>query len=50
MPSCTHDAPEAPSEFARLALHLIENEYVNGEVVRLDGASRLPFTPEPARL
>lgn len=40
----------APSEFARLALHLIENEYVNGEVVRLDGASRLPFTPEPARL
>ncbi len=39
-----------PSEFARLALHLIENEYVNGEVIRLDGASRLPHTPEPVRL
>ena len=25
-----------PSEFARLASHLVENEYVNGDVIRLD--------------
>lgn len=30
-----------PDEFARLALHLIENELINGEVVRLDGALRM---------
>ena len=31
-----------PDEYARLALHLIENEMLNGEVIRLDGAIRLP--------
>lgn len=30
-----------PKEFARLVQHLIENEYLNGEVIRLDGAIRL---------
>ena len=30
-----------PSEFAALAMHLIENELINGEVVRLDGALRM---------
>lgn len=30
-----------PSEFAMLALHLIENPMMNGEVVRLDGAIRM---------
>jgi NAD(P)-dependent dehydrogenase (short-subunit alcohol dehydrogenase family) len=39
-----------PAEFASLALHLVDNEYINGEVIRLDGASRLPFAPEAARL
>lgn len=29
------------SEFARLAQHIIENEYLNGEVIRLDGAIRM---------
>jgi NAD(P)-dependent dehydrogenase (short-subunit alcohol dehydrogenase family) len=29
-------------EFASLALELITNSYMNGEVVRLDGAVRLP--------
>lgn len=29
------------SEYARLALHIIENAYLNGEVVRLDGAIRM---------
>lgn len=31
-----------PSEFALLARHIIENPYLNGEVIRLDGALRLP--------
>ena len=30
-----------PEEYARLALHMIENVMINGEVVRLDGAIRL---------
>lgn len=30
-----------PDEFAALAKHLIENEFINGEVIRLDGAVRL---------
>jgi NAD(P)-dependent dehydrogenase (short-subunit alcohol dehydrogenase family) len=30
-----------PAEFAALALHMIENVMLNGEVVRLDGAIRL---------
>ncbi|UER54903.1 SDR family NAD(P)-dependent oxidoreductase [Kineosporiaceae bacterium SCSIO 59966] len=30
-----------PSEFAALAVHIIENQMVNGEVIRLDGALRM---------
>ena len=30
-----------PEEFSKLALHMIENEYLNGEVIRLDGAIRM---------
>lgn len=30
-----------PHEFARLVLHMIENEFINGEVMRLDGALRM---------
>lgn len=30
-----------PEEFAALVLHLIENELINGEVIRLDGALRM---------
>lgn len=30
-----------PEEFARLARHLVENEYLNGECIRLDAATRL---------
>ena len=29
-----------PDEFAGLVQHICENEYLNGEVVRLDGALR----------
>lgn len=30
------------SEFAALAVHMVENRFLNGETVRLDGALRLP--------
>lgn len=30
-----------PEEFGMLACHLVENPYINGEVVRLDGALRM---------
>ncbi|QIO08578.1 3-hydroxyacyl-CoA dehydrogenase [Acinetobacter lanii] len=30
-----------PEEFAHLVGHIIENEYLNGEVIRLDGAIRM---------
>jgi 3-hydroxyacyl-CoA dehydrogenase / 3-hydroxy-2-methylbutyryl-CoA dehydrogenase len=31
-----------PDEYAKLALHIIENEMLNGEVIRIDGALRMP--------
>ncbi|MCL5744287.1 MAG: SDR family NAD(P)-dependent oxidoreductase [Acidobacteria bacterium] len=31
-----------PDEYARLVLHIIENTMLNGEVIRLDGAMRMP--------
>ncbi len=31
----------APSEYAALACHIAENDYLNGEVIRLDGALRM---------
>ncbi|HEX9002813.1 MAG TPA: 3-hydroxyacyl-CoA dehydrogenase [Blastocatellia bacterium] len=31
-----------PAEFAALARHIFENEMLNGEVIRLDGALRMP--------
>ncbi|HET7081486.1 MAG TPA: 3-hydroxyacyl-CoA dehydrogenase, partial [Chloroflexia bacterium] len=30
-----------PEEYAALAQHIIENEMLNGEVIRLDGALRM---------
>ena len=30
-----------PTEFAALVQHIIENEMLNGEVIRLDGAIRM---------
>jgi hypothetical protein len=30
-----------PDQFASLARHIIENTYINGAVIRLDGALRL---------
>jgi hypothetical protein len=30
-----------PAEYAALATHIIENEMLNGEVIRLDGALRM---------
>ena len=31
-----------PEDFAALAEHIVENDYLNGEVIRLDGAIRMP--------
>jgi len=31
-----------PEEFAKLVLHIIDNTMLNGEVIRLDGALRMP--------
>jgi NAD(P)-dependent dehydrogenase (short-subunit alcohol dehydrogenase family) len=31
-----------PDEYARLAQNIIENNYLNGENIRLDGAIRMP--------
>jgi NAD(P)-dependent dehydrogenase (short-subunit alcohol dehydrogenase family) len=31
-----------PDEYARLALHMIDNAYLNGETIRIDGALRMP--------
>ena len=31
----------SPAEYANLALHISENVYLNGEVIRLDGALRM---------
>ena len=31
-----------PDEYAALALHIVENTMLNGEVIRLDGALRMP--------
>jgi NAD(P)-dependent dehydrogenase (short-subunit alcohol dehydrogenase family) len=31
-----------PREYAALATHIVENAYLNGETIRLDGAIRMP--------
>jgi NAD(P)-dependent dehydrogenase (short-subunit alcohol dehydrogenase family) len=31
-----------PAEFAKLVLAIVDNDYLNGEVIRLDGALRMP--------
>jgi hypothetical protein len=31
-----------PSEFGRLVCSILDNPYLNGEVIRLDGALRMP--------
>ena len=33
--------PGRPEEFAALACHIVENSYLNGEVIRLDGSIRM---------
>lgn len=32
-----------PAEFAKLVMHVIDNDYLNGESIRLDGALRMPL-------
>jgi NAD(P)-dependent dehydrogenase (short-subunit alcohol dehydrogenase family) len=31
-----------PEEFGRLVQHIVENQYLNGETIRIDGAVRFP--------
>jgi NAD(P)-dependent dehydrogenase (short-subunit alcohol dehydrogenase family) len=33
----------APDEFAALAMHIFTNRFLNGSVIRLDGANRMPY-------
>ena len=33
--------PYRPEEYAALAKHIVENQMLNGEVIRLDGAIRM---------
>lgn len=30
-----------PDEYAALAQHIVENKYINGEVIRIDGSLRM---------
>jgi hypothetical protein len=30
-----------PADYGKLAVHIVENDMLNGEVIRLDGAIRL---------
>ena len=36
--------PGRPEEFGKLALHICQNDYLNGTIVRLDGGLRCPFS------
>ena len=38
------DEPGDPAEFAAMVLHICANPMLNGEVIRLDGAYRMPPT------
>ncbi len=38
----TRPGSARPDEYAALAAHIVENPMLNGEVVRLDGALRMP--------
>ena len=40
--SRTRTASATPDEYAALAAHIVENPMLNGEVIRLDGALRMP--------
>ncbi len=31
-----------PSEIAKLSLHIVDNDYINGECIRMDAAIRMP--------
>ena len=31
-----------PHDYAKLVMHILDNDMLNGEVIRLDGAIRLP--------
>jgi len=36
-----------PAEFGKLARHVIENDFINGCIIRIDGATRAPYMRMP---
>lgn len=32
-----------PAEFAALAMHIVDNDFLNGSVIRFDGGVHMPF-------
>eukprot|EP00012_Vannella_robusta_P009140 CAMPEP_0206207606 /NCGR_PEP_ID=MMETSP0166-20121206/15694_1 /ASSEMBLY_ACC=CAM_ASM_000260 /TAXON_ID=95228 /ORGANISM="Vannella robusta, Strain DIVA3 518/3/11/1/6" /LENGTH=267 /DNA_ID=CAMNT_0053628405 /DNA_START=933 /DNA_END=1733 /DNA_ORIENTATION=- len=38
-----------PPEFGQLVVHMVENPYLNGETIRLDGAIRMPPKSSPVK-
>jgi NAD(P)-dependent dehydrogenase (short-subunit alcohol dehydrogenase family) len=36
-----------PEEFARLAMHVIDNDFINACTIRFDGGMRVPFMAQP---
>jgi hypothetical protein len=36
-----------PDEFAALVRHICANRFLNGSVIRLDGANRMPYYSDP---
>ena len=36
------DLADGPDEYAALAQHIVENEFLNGDVIRLDAGLRMP--------
>ena len=41
MPGHPGSAFGRPEQYADLVLHIVENRYINGETIRLDGALRM---------
>jgi NAD(P)-dependent dehydrogenase (short-subunit alcohol dehydrogenase family) len=37
-----------PEEFAKLAMHVIDNDFINGCLIRFDGGMRVPYVNTPA--
>ena len=45
LPGLAEVADGRADEYAQLALQIMENDYLNGETIRIDGALRFPAKP-----